>query len=76
MKFLKVKKIKNRFYNQIKNLNWISQRYFSFENKKIKTINKSLINYLNSDKIISFCAKKDETFVQALLFIVMKVQLI
>lgn len=55
------KNLKIDSYNQIKNLNWISQRYFSFENKKkFKTINESLINYLNSDKIISFCAKKDE----------------
>lgn len=55
------KSLKIDSYNQINNLNWIFQRYFSNKNKKkFKTLDKSLFEYLEPKKIISFCAKKEE----------------
>lgn len=48
------------FDDQEDNMKWICEKYFSAANKKkFKLLDKNLIKFLDSERIISICAKKD-----------------
>ena len=62
------KLLKIDLYNKDANIKWIIDNYFAAENKKkFKTINKNLINFLDSNKIISISAKKNDNICSAIL---------